>query len=130
MSATSTMLESTPRGAPTGDLAALLDTLAECHTVCLLCADACLAEGDAAQMVDCIRLDLDCATVCGATSSVLTRRSNDATVRRLVEACRAACAACAEECERHGEHMEHCAQCAEVCRRCEAACASFLEALA
>ena len=129
MSATTQMVESTPRDAP-DDLAAALDALAECRSVCLLCADACLAEDDVASMVQCIRLDLDCAAVCEATASVLTRRSDEAVVRQLVETCRTACGACAEECERHGEHMAHCARCAEVCRRCEAACASLLESVA
>ena len=37
------------------------------------CADDCLSEDDHADLVRCIRLDLDCADVCDATGRILTR---------------------------------------------------------
>lgn len=111
-------------------LADLIEAAAECAQTCTSCADACLSEEGVADLRKCIRIDLDCADVCAATTPVLTRETEyDAPLSKaLVEACRQACATCAEECERHAEHHEHCRICAEACRRCEQACREFLEA--
>jgi hypothetical protein len=106
---------------------ALIRCIEECYScaqACTSCADACAGEPMVQQLAQCIRLDLDCANVCAATSSVATRRtgSNEAVIRRMLEACAAACRLCAEECERHAGMHEHCRICAEACRRCEQAC--------
>ena len=112
--------------------------LAECISVCFLCsqtctacADACLSEDMVADLVKCIRTDLDCADLCATTGNILSRHTGyDANLTRAVlEACRTACKACAEECERHAGMHEHCRICAEICRRCEAACADLLASL-
>jgi hypothetical protein len=92
---------------------ALVDAISEaydCAQTCTSCADACLAEEMVAQLRQCIRLDLDCADVCAATGSVATRRtgSNEAVIRRMLDACIEACAVCAAECERHASRHEHC----------------------
>ena len=81
-----------------------------------------------ADLTTCIRTNLDCADVCAATGTVLSRRSgSDPTViRAVLEACRAACTACADECGQHANMHEHCCICAEACRRCEQACAQLL----
>src|SRR4029078_12737862 len=47
----------------------------DCVVSCIACADDCLSEDDVADMVRCIRLDLDCADVCEATGRVLTRQT-------------------------------------------------------
>jgi hypothetical protein len=85
-----------------------------------------------ADLISCIRTDLDCADICVATGAVMTRQtaSNAGIRRAILEACRTACAACADECERHAGMHEHCRICAEACRQCEAACASLLAASA
>ncbi|WP_448204534.1 four-helix bundle copper-binding protein [Azospirillum sp. sgz302134] len=106
---------------------ALIRCIEECYAcaqVCLSCADACLAEDMVQQLRQCIRLDLDCADVCLATGAVASRRtgSNEEVIRRMLQACEAACRLCAEECERHAGHHEHCRICAESCRRCEKSC--------
>jgi hypothetical protein len=111
-----------------------IEALAECAQTCTSCADACLGEEHhLADLVTCIRLNLDCADICEATGRVLTRQTSfqPGIARAMLEACAVACASCAEECERHAEMgMEHCRVCAEACRRCERACRDALERLA
>jgi len=101
----------------------------ECSLVCTTCADACLSEG--ADMAECVRLNLDCAEICGAVARMLARPGHQdrETLDRLLAACIRACRACAEECERHAESMEHCRICAESCRRCAEACEEMEGAL-
>jgi hypothetical protein len=103
--------------------------LAECALVCTSCADACLGEPMVADLVRCIRLNLDCADVCDATSRVITRQTmtESAPRRELLAACAAACRVCAEECERHAAMHEHCRICAEHCRHCVQVCESLLQ---
>ncbi|HVL83343.1 MAG TPA: hypothetical protein VM367_03485 [Pseudonocardia sp.] len=86
----------------------------------------------AAEMVRCIRLNLDCADVCATTGRVLSRRTTaEPELIRAVPTARArACRTCGAECARHGEAgMRHCAVCAGSCRRCEQACEQLLAAL-
>ena len=128
------MLETHPAPAgtlPTDVLAEVLHHLEECAQTCSMCADACLAEDMVAELRRCIRLNLDCADLCRTTASVLGRQvePDTATVRALLEACRAACAACGNECRSHAEMHEHCRVCAEACRRCEAACRELIASL-
>ena len=105
----------------------LIRCIEACHTcahACTACADACLAEDMVAELRSCIRRDLDCADLCRATASIMTRRTggSEPGLPQLLDACAAACAACAEECDHHAEMHEHCRICAEACRECEAAC--------
>jgi len=108
-----------------------IDALQDCAQACSACADACLGEEGVADVVRCIRLNLDCADVCAATAKVMTRQTAYAPQisRALVEAARTACATCAAECEQHAGHHEHCRVCAEACRRAEQACSRLLVAM-
>jgi hypothetical protein len=129
------MLQTHPRAAQVADLPTLAECIAacaECIQICAACADACLAEADPAMMVPCIRLDLDCADICGVTGRVLVRQTatTPEVVRAQLQACLVACRACADECSKHAGHHEHCGVCAETCRRCEAACQALLDTLA
>jgi hypothetical protein len=110
-------------------LAACVNECSACEQACTACADACLAED--ADMARCIRTDLDCADVCGATGRVLSRQTepSPALLRAQVEALRTACRLCAEECEKHADQHAHCRLCAEACRRCEASCERLLQAM-
>ncbi|MCO6416189.1 four-helix bundle copper-binding protein [Siccirubricoccus sp. KC 17139] len=113
---------------------ALIRCLEECYScaqTCTSCADACLGEQVVQQLTQCIRLNLDCADVCGATGSVATRRtgSNEEVIRQMLRACETACRLCAEECERHASQHGHCRICAESCHRCERACAEALRSM-
>jgi hypothetical protein len=105
-----------------------IDDCIDCGATCTSCADACLGEPDALDLVRSIRLNLDCADVCEAAGRVLARQTEAdlAVVRAVVEACVVACRVCAEECEHHAAHHDHCRVCAEVCRRCERTCSELL----
>jgi len=120
-----------PVGGDRDALVRCIDECVACAATCTSCADACLAEPDVQDMTRCIRLDLDCADLCEATRSIVTRQTarDDIVLRALVEACLAACRACAEECERHAEHHEHCRISARACRSCEQACTGLLGTL-
>jgi hypothetical protein len=101
-----------------------IDECYQCAQTCIACADACLGEKTVAKLLQCIRLNQDCAGVCEATGAVATRRtgSNQELIRSMLDACALACRVCGEECERHASEHEHCRICAESCRRCEEAC--------
>lgn len=106
---------------------ALIRCIEECYAcaqACTACADACLAEPDIGKLVQCIRIDLDCAEICATTGALATRRTGDngAVVQRLLQVCAETCRRCAEECDRHAGHHEHCRICADACRRCREAC--------
>jgi Domain of Unknown Function (DUF326) len=111
-------------------LAACIDACFECAQTCTACADACLSEQHVAEMVKCIRTNLDCADICDTTGRVLSRHTDyDANLTRAVlQCCTQACTSCADECAQHTE-MRHCQVCAEACRRCEQACRQLLGAL-
>lgn len=102
-----------------------------CVQACTSCADACLAEDMVQELIQCIRLDLDCADISAAAASIATRRSGGdvEVLAPVIQACLVACRRCAEECERHASKHEHCRICAEACRRCEAACQEALASL-
>ena len=112
-------------------LAATIVAANDCAQACTGCADDDLSEPDVAELVKCVRLNLDCADVCDATVRVISRQTEyDANLTRsLLEACATACRSCGDECERHAEMHEHCRVCAEVCRRCEQACRELLAAM-
>lgn len=109
-------------------MAMTVDALIECAEACTSCADACLSERMVDELRMCIRLNMDCADVCGTTARVLGRHTGTEPHMNvaLLQACMLACRACAEECEGHASMHEHCRICAESCRRCEEACARML----
>ncbi len=111
-----------------GVLAATIDALNSCAQACTADNEADLSEPSVAELVKCIRLCLDCADVCIATVSVVTRQTQyDANVTKpLLQACVAICKSCGDECEHHAHKHEHCRVCAEACRRCEQACRQLL----
>jgi hypothetical protein len=112
-------------------LAACIEACFECAQACTACADACLSESQVADLVGCVRTDLDCADVCETTGRVLSRHTGyDANLTRaMLWACVAASRSCGDECERHASMHEHCRVCAEACRRCEQACKQLLDAI-
>ena len=112
-------------------LAAAIDALSDCAQACTACADDCLSEEQVAELVKCIRLNLDCADICTTTLRVASRQTDyDANVTRpVLEACVAACTSCGDECERHAQMHAHCRVCAEACRRCDQACTQLLAAI-
>lgn len=112
-------------------LVATVEAAMSCSQTCTACADACLAEGDPAEMARCIRTDLDCADICATTVRVLSRHTAyDARVTQAqLRACIAACKACGDECASHADMHAHCRVCAQACRACERACQQLLDSI-
>jgi len=133
MSYASQLLDSYPRtfDVDARVLAGAIDALNDCAQACTADADDDLSEPEVAQMVKCIRLCLDCASICTTTAGVTSRQTEyDATVSKsLLEACIASCKSCGDECERHATKHAHCRVCAQACRRCEQACRQLLDAM-
>lgn len=127
------MLESSPGGIPvdTSLVAECIEACFDCEQSCVACADACVGEKNQNELVACIRLDLACADLCGATGRIVSRElaGDPGMAPNALRACIEACRIRAEECESHAPHMEHCRICAEACRRCEEACQNLLSAL-
>ena len=97
-----------------------LEACVACLVACEMCSDACLDESDVKMMVECIRLDRDCADACAAAVRAMARGGPLA--KAFCRTCAEACDRCAAECERHAHHHDHCRLCAEACRRCADAC--------
>lgn len=112
-------------------LARCIEACYECSQACTACADACLSEEMVAELVTCVRTNLDCADICDTTGRVLSRHTGyDANLTRsILRACVQACRSCGDECARHADMHEHCRVCAEACRRCEQACRDLLDVL-
>jgi len=109
-----------------------IDTCFACVETCTACADACLAEKDVERLIACIRLNNDCAAVCTAAGSIMSR-ANKVGHRQLLEAqlttCVAFCRACAAECQRHAGLHRHCDVCARACMNCAIACTEMLSSM-
>ncbi len=99
----------------------LTKILHECMEACNHCYDACLQEEDVNMMANCIRLDRECADICGFTEQALQR--DTPFLEELLKVCETVCKACADECRQHSH--DHCKHCAEMCDRCAEACRSF-----
>ncbi|SIS48049.1 four-helix bundle copper-binding protein [Salimicrobium flavidum] len=95
-----------------------LNVLHECMESCNHCFDSCLKEDDVQMMTKCIRLDRECADICGYLEAAITR--NSPYVSELASVCAKICDDCAEECAKH-DH-DHCQECAKACRECAEAC--------
>jgi uncharacterized membrane protein len=116
-----------PAFAPADPLTACIYACVECAQACTACADACIAEHDRA-LARCIRIALDCADLCHATSRVLSRQlaPDLSVVSMTLQLCATVCDACAYEGRRHAAMHAHCDVCAAACRRCTDACRDLL----
>ena len=97
--------------------------LAECVQYCNYCLNSCLEEQDIKMMVNCIRLDRDCALICSTALQLVYKQGKFA--KDILQLCIKACKACAEECGKF-QH-DHCKKCAEACKKCADACRSFMQ---
>ncbi|HEX6982499.1 MAG TPA: four-helix bundle copper-binding protein [Balneolaceae bacterium] len=102
----------------------LISTLAHCLSACENCASACLDEDNVKKMVSCIRINRDCADICGLSIKFLSRKSKNSNL--VIGICADICSECAEECDKY-EH-DHCKKCAEACRKCADSCKDYLNA--
>ncbi|QTM98766.1 four-helix bundle copper-binding protein [Sediminibacillus dalangtanensis] len=96
----------------------LLNTLHDCMVQCNHCYDACLEEDDVKMMAPCIRLDRECADICGYLAQAITRGTPY--VAELASVCAKICEDCGNECKKH--EQEHCQKCADICMKCADAC--------
>jgi hypothetical protein len=85
---------------------------------CNTCYSACLEEEDVKMMADCIRLDRECADICGF--AVKSMQSNSPFASQICQLCAEICEACGNECKQH-DH-DHCQKCADACFKCADAC--------
>jgi hypothetical protein len=105
----------------------------ECIEACIECMNACnysyvssLKEYDLASLRDIIRMDRECADICGFAIEAMTRQSPF--VAEICRLCAEICEACAEVSSQN-VHMQ-CQDCIEACRRCAEACRLISEAVA
>ena len=99
-----------------------IEACMDCAIACNHCASSCLNEDEINSLANCIRLDLECASVCITTAKLMSSDSEFSThISRL---CADICEACATECEKH--EMEHCKKCAMACRYCAEQCESLV----
>jgi hypothetical protein len=112
-------------------LAAGIEALGDCAQACTADADANLGEQNVTEMVKCIRLCLNCADICSATTTVVSRTAEADTgvIEPLLAACAAICKSCGDECARHAQMHPHCRVCEAACRRGEQACHDLLDAM-
>ena len=99
----------------------LIEKLCECQTACKYCFNACLNEEDVAMMTRCIKLDVECAEICGLALSSTAYAGGF--TNEILRVCISACRKCAEECRKH-DHI-HCIECAKACEECAAACEEY-----
>jgi hypothetical protein len=99
-----------------------------CADYCIVCADACLHEEMVSGLVNCIKLNQDCADICEATGKLLLRASskNINLIKKQLEACKLACMICAEECASHSSRHKHCKLCSDMCMQCVSSCQELL----
>jgi hypothetical protein len=100
----------------------LIAILSECASTCHHCSIACLEETQVHMLVNCIRLDMDCAQICEVAAAFISRSSKHA--KHILKECLEICIQCENECRKH-EHMEHCKRCADSCHKCADACRKY-----
>jgi len=101
----------------------LVRTLQECMIACNHCFNECLAGPNVEMMLDCIRLDRDCAEFCSYLEQAIIRKSPFA--KELASLCISICEACAKECQKHNH--KHCQYCSDICLQCAEACKQCLQ---
>ena len=96
-----------------------IEACLQCHVICTMTAQYCLAEGGAHAEVGHVGLLLDCAEICQTSANFMIRGSPFHAV--TCGACAELCRACAEACRAFAgdENMAHCA---EVCDACAESC--------
>jgi hypothetical protein len=111
---------STLENAHIKSLAHCIEVLQRCAVSCTACADECLDEPDITRLRRNIRLNLDCADVCGTVARLLARRGEPdlSTLRALLEACVDICTAAAAENQKHADEFEYCKLTAEIVLTC------------
>jgi len=89
-----------------------------CAAACDNCAASCLEEQNLEMMRECIKLDMQCASVCRLAAQFMTL--NSASAKELCRLCADICQKCGDECATH-EH-DHCQDCSRACHHCAEQC--------
>lgn len=91
----------------------------QCHAVCTMTLQHCLALGGTHAEINLVGILLDCAELCQASANFMLRGSPYYVL--TCATCAELCRACEEACRsvRDDEQVEHCA---EVCASCAVAC--------
>ena len=99
-----------------------IETCLQCHVICTMTAQYCLAQGGELADVGTVGLLLDCAEICQTSANFMVRGSPFHVL--TCGACAEICRACAEVC-RSVEGDENLAHCAEVCDACAESCSEM-----
>ena len=101
----------------------LVEKLYDCQTMCNYCFNACLEEENVKSMVDCIKLNSECAGIC---EHVITALSfEDGFSQNVLNVCIKACEACIAECRKH--YYLQCFECSKACKECIQACEDYIK---
>ena len=101
------------------ELDACIEACLQCHVVCTMTAQYCLAQGGDHAAIDLVGVLLDCAQICQTSADFMVRGSPYHSI--TCGACAAVCRGCAEACGAI-EGSEEMAHCAEVCAACAESC--------
>lgn len=96
-----------------------IEACLQCHVVCTMTAQYCLAQGGDHAALDLVGVLLDCAQICQTSADFMVRGSPYHTL--TCHACAEVCRGCAEACAAM-EGSEELAHCAEVCTACAQSC--------
>jgi len=106
------------------DLQECVEECVNCHAVCTMTMQHCLAVGGTHTEINLVGILLDCAEMCQTSANFMLRGSPYHVV--TCAACAEVCRACAEAC-RSVEGDEQLDHCAEVCTACDNSCLMHME---
>ncbi|MFZ5479560.1 MAG: four-helix bundle copper-binding protein [Myxococcota bacterium] len=110
-------------------VARVIDACIESAKAATVCSDACAPLANAFHLEPCVRQTRLASDLCWASAVALLHGDADrATLRPLLEACRAACEASARVCSAHAPNHEFCRVCGRACLETVDACAKLLAA--
>ena len=103
----------------------LIDVLNNVAAKCTYYSKACLVPENVPVLIDCIKLDVYCSTICKLAVSLLTKDSPHA--KKMLKECIDVCNSSAAEYEKYAHFHEHSNACALACRACAEVCSSVFE---
>ena len=104
------------------DLQECVEECLNCHAVCTLTLQHCIASGGEYTEVNLVGVLLDCAELCQTSANFMLRGSPYHVI--TCGACAELCRACEEACRAHAGD-EQLAHCADVCATCADSCDSM-----
>ena len=101
------------------DMQECIEECLNCHAVCTMTLQHCIASGGDRTEVNLVGILLDCAEMCQTSANFMLRGSPYHVI--TCGACAELCRACEEAC-RNVQDDEQLAHCADVCASCAEAC--------